>query len=116
MTKPYPATWAGLEIKTKRWRMRDMLNVVDRMYLTTCCRLGYLKKRIAGAWQEMKEDEKGSTATVVIEIVMIGMVLVLGFMFREKIGKLFVQLWNNLVKFGDDPGEVSIENMSNPFE
>ncbi len=93
-----------------------MLNAVDRMYLGMCCRLGYMKKRLACAWQEMKEDEKGSTATVVIEIVMIGMVLVLGFVFRKQIGNLFTQLWNSLVKFDENPGDVTIESMSNPFE
>lgn len=95
-----------------------MLNVVDRMYLDMCCRLGYMKKRLVGAWQEMKEDEKGGTATVVIEIVMIGMVLVLGFMFRKQIGKLFADLWNKLVKFnegGDYNYDVS-SSMENPFK
>lgn len=93
-----------------------MLNVVDRMYLGMCCRLGYMKKRLIGAWQDMKEDEKGSTATVVIEIVMIGMVLVLGFVFRKQIGNLFATLWNSLVKFQEKPDEVTMESMSNPFE
>lgn len=92
-----------------------MLNTVDRMYLGMCCRLEYMKRRMAGAWQELKEDEKGSTATVVIEIVMIGMVLVLGFAFRKQIGSLFASLWNSLVKFDDNPGDPTIGTMENPF-
>lgn len=96
-----------------------MLNVVDRMYLSACCRLSYMKKRAAAAWQEMKEDEKGSTATVVIEIVMIGMVLVLGFMFRKQIGNLFVQLWNNLVinrNTSENDALTGVSAESNPFQ
>lgn len=93
-----------------------MLNAVDRMYLTACCRLSRMRDRAREAWQELKEDEKGSTSTVVIEIVMIGMVLVLGFVFRKQIGNLFSSLWNSLVKFDDKSGTPTIESMSNPFE
>lgn len=96
-----------------------MLNVMDRMYLTTCCRLSYMKRRIAGAWQEMKEDERGSTATVVIEIVMIGMILVLGFMFRKQIGNLFVSLWENLVvnrNTNESDAMTGVSAEANPFQ
>lgn len=96
-----------------------MLNAVDRMYLGMCCRLGYMKKRLVGAWQEMKEDEKGGTATVVIEIVMIGMVLVLGFVFRKQIGNLFTQLWKNLVvgqNTKQSDATLGITPESNPFQ
>lgn len=94
-----------------------MLNFADRCYLNTRTRLEYMKRRAAASWKEMQEDEVGGTATVVIEIVMIGMVLVLGFIFRKRIGQLFTDMWNSLVVFGEKSAVPTVETVTkNPFE
>ena len=77
-----------------------MVNVLDRAYLAACLKVQKCKESI----KEMWEDEKGGTATVVIEIVMIGMVLVLGYMFRDTLANLFVGLWDNLVGGANETG------------
>lgn len=89
-----------------------MSNVIDRIYLAMCLR-AYKAKEVL---KEMWEEEKGGTSTVVIEIVMVGMILVLGFIFRKQIGSLFTNLWNSLVTFSDKPSDPAIGSMSNPFE
>lgn len=88
-----------------------MFSVLDRAYISARLRLIMFKESL----QEMWEEERGSTSTVVIEIVMIGMILVLGFIFRKQIGNLFTSLWNSLVKFDDSADTPSIESMTNPF-
>lgn len=94
-----------------------MLNAVDRMYLGAMLRLAVLKQSVREKARELWEDQKGSTSTVVVEIVMVGMVLVLGFIFRKQIGELFAALWNSLVKFDDKSEEVSMpSSVTNPFD
>lgn len=90
------------------------MNFADKMYLAAMCKIASAKQAI----KEMWEEEKGSTSTVIIEIVMIGMVLVLAFMFRKAIGGLFSSLWNQLVSpsTSGKPGTVSIDTMENPFQ
>lgn len=99
----------------KKEEDRNMLNVLDRNYLNAKIRGEYAWKRMTNALKQMREDEAGGTATVVIEIVMIGMVLVLGYVFRDAIGGLFESLWKNLVTFSDTPNDVTVETISNPF-
>lgn len=99
----------------KKEEDRNMLNVLDRNYLNAKIRVEYTWKRIKNALKEMREDEAGGPETVVISVVMIGMVLVLGYVFRGAIGNLFKSLWNNLVTFSDNPTDVTVETISNPF-
>ena len=93
-----------------------MLDVVDGMYLAVMSRLMLAKNRVKERAKEFWEEEKGSTSTIVVEIVMVGMILVLAYIFREQIGNLFSQLWNKLVHF-DGNGKESIEagSIENPF-
>lgn len=90
-----------------------MVNALDRAYITASIKVKRVKEALKEAW----EEEKGGTSTVVIEIVMVGMILVLGYMFRKQIGGLFTSLWNDLVTKGSSAtGEATISSMSNPFE
>lgn len=93
-----------------------MLNAVDMMYLNIMSRMKLAKETVKNRVREFWEEEQGSTSTIVVEIVMVGMILVLAFVFRKQIGSLFSSLWNSLVNFGESSGEPSIESMSNPFE
>ena len=92
-----------------------MLDVLDLMYLNAMSRFALAKKRIRENARRLWEDEKGSTSAIVIDIVLIGMVLVLAFVFRKQIGGLFADLWNSLVKFKENSDPPTIESMSNPF-
>ena len=92
-----------------------MLNAMDRFYFAASLKMHQLKNAAGNMWQEMKEDEKGGMSTVVIEIVMVGMILVLGFVFRKQIGDLLTSLWNSLVKFDSSTTDPSISSVSNPF-
>lgn len=91
-----------------------MLDAVDLMYLNIRDRLKLTREAVGKKARQVWEEEKGSTSTVVIEIVMVGMILVLGYLFREQIGALFSSLWNTLVK-GGGTGKATIESMANPF-
>lgn len=93
-----------------------MLHVADRMYLNAMLRLAVMRQKAGEKVRELWEDQKGSASTIVVEIVMIGMVLVLGFVFRKQIAALFTSLWSSLVKFDDSAETPSVPAMSNPFE
>jgi len=97
-------------------RRKSMLHVIDRMYLNAMLRLAVLRQRAGEKARELWEDQKGSTSTIVVEIVMVGMILVLAFVFRKQIGGLFANLWKGLVHFDDDAGSVAPGSMENPFE
>lgn len=89
-----------------------MVNTMDRCYIAARLAMGRWKEKTRALW----EEEKGGTATVVVEIVMVGMILVLGFVFREAIGNLFKELWDGLVTFGKKPSDPTISSIDNPFE
>jgi len=95
-----------------------MLNVVDRMYLAALLRLTMAREAIREKVHEFWEEEKGSTATIVVEIVMVGMILVLAFIFRNAIGDLFASLWKSLVHFdaNEDKPTPSVGEITNPFK
>lgn len=88
-----------------------MLNVLDR----ACISMMFCLNRARKSVREMWEEEKGSTSTIVIEIVMVGMILVLGFVFRKAIAGLFTNLWNSLIKFDESASDPTIAPITNPF-
>lgn len=88
---------------------------VNRMYWMAVQRTRLAKETVKAKLREWREEEKGSTSAIVVEIVMVGMILVLAFIFRKQIGELFANLWNSLVKFDDNPGTVTPPSMSSPF-
>lgn len=94
-----------------------MFDVVDGMYLAVISRLMLAESRVKESVKKFWEEEKGSTSTIVVEIVMVGMILVLAYIFREQIGNLFTELWNKLVHFNDNSNatDPSIGSMENPF-
>lgn len=94
-----------------------MLNTMDKIYFKTKLQAELMKNTAKRKWNELKEDEVGGTATVVIEIVMIGAILVLGYVFREAIGGLFKSLWEGLVKFTGDGDATTLTppSVENPF-
>lgn len=55
-----------------------------------------MKKRAGAAWSNFVHEEKGA-ADIIAMVVIIGIVIVLAFTFREQIFKLFNNLWNNYV-------------------
>jgi amino acid permease len=87
-----------------------MLGTLDKLYFASRLALSYAKNHIRKMW----EDERGGTATVVIEIVMVGMILVLGFIFRKAIADLFANLWNSLV-VNRETDYTKPEAIDNPF-
>ncbi|MDL2301875.1 hypothetical protein LJC58_05925 [Lachnospiraceae bacterium OttesenSCG-928-D06] len=97
-----------------------MMNVMDEIYFDVSFAAAKLKNKIKTAVKEMHEDEKGGTATVVVEIVMVGMILVLGFAFRKQIGALFADLWKSLVIDKDESLKGNVGSgggtFDNPFE
>lgn len=92
-----------------------MVNAADRIYWNIMARLAFAGETARRKARELWEEEKGGTSTIVVEIVMVGMILVLGFVFRKQIGELFTSLWNSLVKFKETSDTPSVESMSNPF-
>lgn len=92
-----------------------MLNALDRCYISTALRIHRGKEKAKEAVHKWRTEELGGTSTVVIEIVMVGMILVLGYIFRGAIADLFASLWNSLIKFNDSAEEPSISAVSNPF-
>ncbi len=91
------------------------MNTLDRMYWNAVRRIRLAKETVRATVREWWEEERGSTSAIVVEIVLVGMILVLAFIFRKQIGQLFADLWNSLVKFDDNPGTVTPSSMSNPF-
>lgn len=62
--------------------------------------LSYLKFRGEKFLYNLKNEENGG-AELIATIVIIGIVLVLAFVFRDQISGLVANLWNSLVQGGD---------------
>ena len=58
------------------------------------------KRKAKAIMHHFAHDEKGA-AEIIAMIVIIGLILVLAFVFRDAIIKLFQNLWNSFVKNAD---------------
>lgn len=56
-----------------------------------------LKMRAKLGWNNFIHEEKGA-ADIIAMVVILGIVIVLGFVFKDAIFKLFTSLWDGLVK------------------
>ena len=75
--------------------------------LTNLMRRGYITAK--SAMLRFKEEEHG-----IALIVVIGMVIAMGIVFREQLSKLFADLWNSLIVNQDK--KPTLETIAdNPF-
>lgn len=66
----------------------------------------YLETKTKYFFHKLTHDEKGG-AELVATLVIIGIVLVLAFVFRDQIAKLVGDLWNSLVRGENASGTQS---------
>lgn len=78
--------------------------MLDKMYIKA-------KLSLQRAMHHLFEEEKGSSEVIAL-VVIIGIVLILGFIFKDEILKLFQSLWNNLVA-GKSRNNANSVNLSN---
>lgn len=78
--------------------------MLDKMYIKT-------KLSLQRAMHYLFEEEKGSSEVIAL-VVIIGIVLILGFIFKDEILKLFQSLWNKLVagKSRNNANSVDLSN------
>lgn len=74
--------------------------MLDQMYIKA-------KFSLKRALNHLLNEEKGSSEVIAL-VVVIGIVLIIAFLFRDQIIKLFVDLWNNLVSNNSDGNAESI--------
>lgn len=74
--------------------------MLDQMYIKA-------KFSLKRALNHLLNEEKGSSEVIAL-VVVIGIVLIIAFLFRDQIIKLFVDLWNNLVSNNSDNNAESI--------
>ncbi len=72
--------------------------------------LSYLKFKGEKFLYNLKNEENGG-AELIATIVIIGIVLVLAFVFRDQIASLVANLWNSIVK-GDDASAAQSDIVS----
>lgn len=87
-----------------------MNHLMNKLYLNLVFGLGRAKKKSKEVMNHFLNEEKGA-AEIIAMIVIIGVVLVIAFVFRKAIGDLFTSLWNTLVK-GDKSGESKNDSFS----
>lgn len=80
--------------------------------------LSCLKCKAQKAIHDFIHEEKGAS-DIIAMVVIIGIVVVLAFLFRSAIFDLFKQLWDNLVATpagngGTATGEINVENITLP--
>lgn len=78
----------------------------------------YLKIKTRAGLHKMFSEERGASGTIEA-VIMIGIVVVIAFIFRTQILKLFEDLWNNLVvtgvnKKGAETTDVTLSNITVP--
>ena len=79
--------------------------------LTNLMRRGYITAK--SAMLRFKEEEHGGAEFIAL-IVVIGMVIAMGIVFREQLSKLFADLWNSLTVNQDK--KPTLETIAdNPF-
>ena len=64
--------------------------------------VAWLQVRLAGAPRRLKDEQRGD-AGVITAIVLIGIAVILGFVFKDAIIKLAQNLWDGLVNPKADP-------------
>lgn len=70
-----------------------MLNCLDYMVLTA-------RVKIHNAFRRIFKEQAGG-AELIATLIIIGIVLILAFAFKDKLGELVKNLWNNLIKNGN---------------
>lgn len=78
--------------------------MLDRMYIKA-------KLSFQRAMHYLLEEEKGSSEVIAL-VVIIGIVLIIGFIFKDAILDLFQNLWNKLVagKSRNNGNNVNLSN------
>ena len=62
--------------------------------------LNYLWSKAQTGLNRFKNEEHGGSEIIAL-VVVIGVVLIIAFIFKDAIGNLFVSLWNNFVVNGN---------------
>lgn len=60
----------------------------------------YCKLKVDGWFRRVFKEQAGG-AELIATLVIIGIVLILAFLFKDKLMELVKNLWNNLIKNGD---------------
>lgn len=95
----------GLIIKEKRSNKMRTLNELSTLaYVKTKSTM----KSIATKTKELMTEEKGASDILAL-IIVVGIVMVIGFIFKDQITNLAKQLWNSIVK-GDGMERENINN------
>ncbi|MBR6862395.1 MAG: hypothetical protein IKM73_13850 [Acidaminococcaceae bacterium] len=76
--------------------------------------VAWLQVRLAGAPRRLKDEQRGD-AGVITAIVLIGIAVVLGFVFKDAIGTLAGNLWRSLVGGGAEGNATFNVGDDNPF-
>lgn len=89
-----------------------MVQRLDKMYIWAAIKQQRVKQQL----KEMWEEERGGTSTIVIEIVMVGMVLALGYAFRETLGSFISSLFTQVTSQAGATNKYNATgSFSNPF-
>jgi len=80
--------------------------------------LFYLNVKTRAAFKKMLSEERGASGVIEM-VVIIGIVVVLAFLFREAIFNLFKSLWEGVVKTpvetkGESTGQISVSSITLP--
>ena len=67
----------------------------------------YCKIKVDGMFRRVFKEQAGG-AELIATLIIVGIVLVLAFAFKDKIGDLVKELWNNIVR-GDNPDAKQAE-------
>lgn len=78
------------------------MNVVDRAAIHMMCAKEFAKNRIK---ERFFGDERGAIGTIEI-IIIVAIVLVIAFFFRDQIFKLVTKLWDNVGNKDTNVGEI----------
>lgn len=71
-----------------------MFTALDSMYF-------YCKAKVSGAFNRIRNEQAGGSE-LIATLVIIGIVLILAFAFKDKLIELVKGIWNNLVVNGNE--------------
>ena len=86
--------------------MEKLMNLSTKAYVKGTCMLKGIKSKI----RDFINEERGASDILAL-IIIIGIVLTIGFLFRTQLIKLVKDLWNALI--GSDGSDFDQENITN---